>query len=145
MHFQHTTPMPSGISTLAASMAMDMPITGMSVNLAATEIIGIPQIETANGPSGTTQDIIPGNVDNTLSIILEQLLIGWGEVTALGKFEIRSKTDSPIVIFQDKPAGTIVLPCWSIPRFLGDYGLRVLNNSTGGEYSITANYSVKEI
>lgn len=118
---------------------------GLSANLAATEIIGVPQMATADGPSGTTQTIIPGEVADTLSIILDQLLITWGDVTVIGKFEIRSKTDTPITIFEDKPAGTIVLPCGGIPRFLGDYGLRVLNNSTGGEYSITANYSVKEI
>lgn len=146
MKFQHTTPMPSGISALAASASMDIaPITFGGVVSPETQIIGVPQMATVGGNSGTTLTIIPGDSADTLSITLDQLLVGWGEVTAIGKFVIQSKTDTPITIFQDKPAGTIVLPCGSIPRFLGDHGLTILNNSTGGEYSITVNYTIKEI
>lgn len=128
MEFQHTTPMPSGISMMAS-----------------TASIGVPQMMTAEGSSGTSQTIIPGDSADTLSINLLQLLITWGDVVSRGKFIISSKDSQPLTVYQDRKSGTIVLPCWSIIRYLGNHGLTIQNNSTGGEYSIVANYIVREL
>jgi hypothetical protein len=128
MQFQHTTPMPSGVSMMTS-----------------TASIGVPQMHTISALSGEGKTIIPGDISDQLSINLIQLLLTWGDVASLGRFEIRSKGDPTIIIYQDQPSGVIILPCWSIQKFLGRYGLRVMNSSTGGEYSITVNYTVREL
>ena len=92
--------------------------------------------------SGHSALIVGGS--KRLIITLQQLLVTWTGVTSAGKIEIRSPGVDPLPIYQTAPAGQIVLPCYDEYRLLDRYGLRAANNSIGGEYSITAHYTVKE-
>jgi hypothetical protein len=144
MQFQHTTPMPSGISFSLQEITSASLSLGSVTPAAANMAINVPQTATVVEDSGTTSTIIPGNGSDTLSISLHQLFITWGEVMQEGKFEVRSLDETPLTIYQDGPAGNLILPCWDELKLLGRHGLQVVNSATGGEYSISAYYSVKE-
>lgn len=101
--------------------------------------------QTVNTESGKSIDIIPGGISESLAVTLHQLYVTWGGLTESGKLEIRSfNEDSPLTIFLTIPSGNLILPCFDEVKLLSRYGLRAVSSSTGGEYSITAHYTIKE-
>lgn len=116
------------------------PPTGSAVY---SPLITATQRATVTAESGTSLYIISSDSD-TLVVTLHQILVSWGELEIAGKLEIRTQDPDPIVIFQSKPSGLLIIPCHDEQRLLGRYGLRAVNNSTGGEYSITVHYTIRE-
>jgi len=129
MQFQHATPI--------------VVSTTLTTTFAAPSDIGIPQHATIDAASGDSSVIIPAGSSDTYSVELHQLIVTWGDVAAPGKFEIRSADDT-LTLYQDGESGTLIIPCFNEIEVLGQSGLTAVNNSTGGEYSITAFYTVKE-
>jgi hypothetical protein len=127
MHFQHTTPMPSGIS------------------FSPEGILDVPRRKTVSAESGYGSTLVPGEKSPSLTISLQQLYITWKDVIQSGKFEIRSMDESPLVIYQNEPSGNLIIPCWDDLAKIGPFGLRVQNDSTGGEYSITVHYKIRTL
>lgn len=106
-------------------------------------IVTATQRVTKTIESGQNADIIPSK-SKTLTITLHQILVSWGDLEEAGKLEIRTIDVDPLVIFQTKPVGNLLIPCHDEQRHLGLYGLRTVNNSVGGEYTVTVHYTVKE-
>lgn len=94
--------------------------------------------------SGHAAVIIPGE-SKKFSVIMHQLTYSWTGIETPGKIEVRSPETQPMVIFQNRGSGNLVVPCYDEQRWLSRYGLRAANNSIGGSYSITAHYTVKEL
>ena len=139
MRFQNTTAVqfPAATSLEARGiLAMD------SISVSRLDPRSGLKRDSVISPSGATAVIIPGT--RRLRILLKQLLISWANLTAVGHIEIRSHGKPPILMFQSGKDGQIVVPCHNEQLFLGNYGLRSLNNSAGGEYAITVNYEIME-
>lgn len=139
MRFQNTSlvQFPSAMSVEARSvLAMD------SISVSQTDPRSGIKRASVISPSGATAIVIPGS--RRLRILLTQLLVSWANLTAVGHLEIRSHGKPAILMFQSGKDGQIVIPCHDEQLFLGNYGLRSLNNSVGGEYAITANYEIME-
>jgi hypothetical protein len=122
-----------------------------SFSALSAETVSISRIDPRSGikkssvdsPSGATSIIIPGT--KRLTILLEQLLISWSGLRVMGHFEIRTGQSNPVLMYQSGRDGHIILPCFGEQLFLSRYGLRAFNNSLGGNYAITAYYTIMEV
>lgn len=99
---------------------------------------------TVAAASGTSLVLIPAG-SPTLTIVVEQYLITWAGVTTAGQVSIvATPSDSnPLIVYQTG-AGSIVIPNYQQIHNIGTYGLRAMNNSTGGSYSVSTWYSVSQ-
>lgn len=98
-----------------------------------------PLRSTFDGNSGESGVIIQGGSPGE-TINLKKLLISWGSVETAGRLEI-SAEDIVTVVFLSAPSGFVSIDIEDL-IVIDEYGLQCTNNSVGGEYVITAYYSI---
>lgn len=141
MRFQNTSavqfpqsPANAAAFAVAANMGLD------SVTIQAIDPRSGVKRASCNSPSGATSILIPGS--RRLTIELLQLVFSWSGVTAAGHFEVRTHAQDPIYLYQGGRGGEVVMPCYKEQIFLSRYGMRVLNNSAGGDYAVFCYYNI---
>ena len=121
MQFQHGTPI-----TMAA--------TSTGLQAFSTEPIGTQQFTAQDINSGSGFNFLTSD-SPTWTFTVQQLFVSWEGVTALGDIIFQNF----LTVEEDTSAGNILIPCRDVA--FGPNGLRVSNNSTGGQYHVTVFYT----
>lgn len=114
------------------------PIVPPPSDAALRAILPIQRTALQRTSSGESSWVIPPGQDQ---ITLYTLIVSWNRVETPGDITIIAFNGQPIfTILQSEGAGKENVECHELPVYLGDWGLRALNNSIGGYYAVTAIY-----
>lgn len=139
MRFTATTV--TGVVPPPAVVSSNILAMPMSAQLAYDPTIQKRSFHADSGASGV---LVSGDSE-MLTINLNQMLISWTDVGVAGRVEIRSQNSDPVVLFQSVGGGQQLVPGLDESIWLGRYGLRVVNNSVGGEYAVTVWFTITEV
>jgi hypothetical protein len=138
-----TTPQVASAASGAVAMFATGYEPGVVYNEEGTRIDHRVRHRTVGNKSGSPAVLIQGE-STRLIITLHQLIMSWNNVTVFGHIEVRAYDNQPILIYQGE-SGYLVIPCFDERVYIGKHGLRVSNNSIGGDYSVTAYFSLEDI